>query len=106
MLPFIIIALYLFFCTDPDWVAINLGLLCCINCSGIHRSLGVGFSKVRSVKLDAIDPEVFLVCFYFSFSTLRRSCFYFICFDSSLQELEINMSMKFMKQTFLKDNIS
>ena len=45
----------------PDWVAINLGLLCCINCSGIHRSLGVSFSKVRSVKLDSIDPEVFLL---------------------------------------------
>ena len=82
----------LLFWTAPDWVAINLGLLCCINCSGIHRSLGVGFSKVRSVKLDAIDPEVFLVCnitFLFLRSFLVVAHFY--CTNSSLRELEINM---------------
>ncbi|PVI00239.1 ArfGap-domain-containing protein [Periconia macrospinosa] len=35
-----------------DWVSINLGIIICIECSGIHRSLGTHISKVRSLTLD------------------------------------------------------
>eukprot|EP00002_Diphylleia_rotans_P029268 TRINITY_DN5951_c0_g1_i1.p1 TRINITY_DN5951_c0_g1~~TRINITY_DN5951_c0_g1_i1.p1 ORF type:complete len:229 (+),score=48.30 TRINITY_DN5951_c0_g1_i1:44-730(+) len=42
---------------DPDWASTNLGVFFCINCSGIHRRLGVHISKVRSVKLDDWDEE-------------------------------------------------
>ncbi|CAA2954880.1 ADP-ribosylation factor GTPase-activating AGD4 [Olea europaea subsp. europaea] len=38
--------------SDPDWASLNLGILVCIECSGIHRNLGVHISKVRSVTLD------------------------------------------------------
>uniref|UniRef100_A0A669BLJ6 Arf-GAP with coiled-coil, ANK repeat and PH domain-containing protein n=1 Tax=Oreochromis niloticus TaxID=8128 RepID=A0A669BLJ6_ORENI len=41
--------------TAPCWASINLGVLLCIECSGIHRSLGVHFSKVRSLTLDSWD---------------------------------------------------
>ncbi|KAF9175367.1 hypothetical protein BGX21_003620 [Mortierella sp. AD011] len=37
---------------SPDWCAINLGILICIECSGIHRGLGTHISKVRSFTLD------------------------------------------------------
>ncbi|KAF8938116.1 hypothetical protein EDD21DRAFT_324425 [Dissophora ornata] len=37
---------------NPDWCVINLGILICIECSGIHRSLGTHISKVRSLTLD------------------------------------------------------
>ncbi|KAG0314276.1 hypothetical protein BGZ99_008233 [Dissophora globulifera] len=37
---------------NPDWCVINLGILVCIECSGIHRSLGTHISKVRSMTLD------------------------------------------------------
>ena len=36
----------------PEWASINLGLLVCIECSGIHRNLGSHISKVRSLDLD------------------------------------------------------
>ncbi|KAJ2778671.1 hypothetical protein H4R18_004457 [Coemansia javaensis] len=42
----------------PEWAAINLGALMCIECSGIHRSLGVHVTRVRSVKLDNWEPEL------------------------------------------------
>uniref|UniRef100_A0A2K6T4B0 Arf-GAP with coiled-coil, ANK repeat and PH domain-containing protein n=1 Tax=Saimiri boliviensis boliviensis TaxID=39432 RepID=A0A2K6T4B0_SAIBB len=47
----------------PEWASINLGVTLCIECSGIHRSLGVHFSKVRSLTLDSWEPElVKLMC--------------------------------------------
>eukprot|EP00063_Salmo_salar_P027491 XP_014002326.1 PREDICTED: arf-GAP with coiled-coil, ANK repeat and PH domain-containing protein 3-like isoform X3 [Salmo salar] len=48
---------------DPHWASINLGILLCIECSGIHRSLGVHCSKVRSLTLDSWEPELLkLMC--------------------------------------------
>lgn len=37
---------------DPEWAAISYGALVCIRCSGIHRSMGVAISQVRSVSMD------------------------------------------------------
>uniref|UniRef100_A0A8C8DZZ0 Arf-GAP with coiled-coil, ANK repeat and PH domain-containing protein n=1 Tax=Oryzias sinensis TaxID=183150 RepID=A0A8C8DZZ0_9TELE len=48
---------------DPRWASINFGILLCIECSGIHRSLGVHCSKVRSLTLDSWEPELLkLMC--------------------------------------------
>lgn len=36
----------------PKWASINLGIFLCIDCGGIHRSLGSHISFIRSVQFD------------------------------------------------------
>ena len=37
---------------DPQWAAVSYGGLLCLQCSGIHRGLGVQVSCVRSIVMD------------------------------------------------------
>lgn len=46
---------------DPDWASINLGALLCLECSGIHRAMGVHVSRVRSLTLDVWEPTLLSV---------------------------------------------
>jgi Arf-GAP/SH3 domain/ANK repeat/PH domain-containing protein len=43
-----------------EWVSLNLAIIVCIECSGIHRSLGTHVSKVRSLTLDttSFTPDI------------------------------------------------
>jgi hypothetical protein len=46
---------------DPTWVSVSIGALLCIECSGVHRSLGSHISKVRSFELDHWDEKTEMV---------------------------------------------
>jgi ADP-ribosylation factor GTPase-activating protein 1 len=36
----------------PQWASLDFGTFVCLNCSGIHRSLGVHITFVRSLTMD------------------------------------------------------
>jgi len=38
---------------SPDWASVSFGNVFCLECSGVHRSLGVHISFVRSVRMDS-----------------------------------------------------
>ena len=42
---------------NPEWATISYGALICMRCASRHRSLGVKYSKVRSLSMDdwAVD---------------------------------------------------
>ncbi|XP_073937104.1 arf-GAP with SH3 domain, ANK repeat and PH domain-containing protein 3 isoform X2 [Castor canadensis] len=46
---------------DPTWLSTNLGVLTCIQCSGVHRELGVRFSRMQSLTLDLLSPSELLL---------------------------------------------
>ncbi|XP_037684144.1 arf-GAP with SH3 domain, ANK repeat and PH domain-containing protein 3 isoform X3 [Choloepus didactylus] len=46
---------------DPTWLSTNLGVLTCIQCSGVHRELGVRFSRMHSLTLDLLGPSELLL---------------------------------------------
>jgi Arf-GAP/SH3 domain/ANK repeat/PH domain-containing protein len=47
-----------------EWCSINLAVILCIECSGVHRSLGSHISKIRSLTMDSsFNPDLIdLLC--------------------------------------------
>lgn len=71
---------------DPKWASINLGITLCIACSGVHRSLGVHYSKVRSLTLDVWEPEILRVMMELGNETVNK--IYEACYDELLSDIE------------------
>lgn len=97
--------------TQPRWASINLGITLCIECAGIHRSLGVHLSKVRSLTLDTEvwSPEI--VRLMLSLGNISVNGAYLACYrdqipritaESSREERENWIKAKYLKRSFMR----
>jgi len=53
--------------TDPEWLSVNLGVLICLECCGVHRDMGVHISRTQSIVIDDLGTAQLLVggsCWY------------------------------------------
>ncbi|XP_055328345.1 arfGAP with SH3 domain, ANK repeat and PH domain-containing protein-like isoform X2 [Paramacrobiotus metropolitanus] len=46
---------------DPTWLSTNFGVLTCIECSGVHREMGVHISRIQSLTLDNLGTAQLLL---------------------------------------------
>lgn len=47
---------------SPQWASVSFGTVFCLECSGVHRSLGVHISFVRSIAMDSwTEPQLKLM---------------------------------------------
>jgi len=47
--------------SDATWLSTNFGIIVCIECSGIHRDLGVHISRIQSLTLDNVGTAQLLL---------------------------------------------
>ncbi|KAI5148610.1 ADP-ribosylation factor GTPase-activating protein 1 [Enteropsectra breve] len=56
---------------NPKWVSLFYGAFVCLDCAGIHRSLGVLKDIIRSAELDKWDEKSLMPCKYGGNQKLR-----------------------------------
>lgn len=67
----------------PTWLSTNLGILVCIECSGIHRDLGVHISRIQSLTLDNLNTSQLLIAHNMG------NDFFNEIYESKLRQLEL-----------------
>lgn len=95
----------------PDWASINIGIVMCIECSGVHRSLGVHISKVRSLTLDKWEEKV--VQFMESHGNTKANEIYEANLgdykkpsrDSTKEERSRFIRLKYTDRTFIREDV-
>jgi stromal membrane-associated protein len=84
----------------PRWASANLGNFFCIECSGIHRNLGVHISFVRSVNLDTWTEKQ--VQFMEQWGNARANAYYEANLPAHVQKPNQNDAVRVVEK-FIRD---
>ncbi|CAN0120470.1 unnamed protein product [Lampetra planeri] len=95
---------------DPSWLATNLGILTCIECSGIHREMGVHVSRIQSITLDVLSTAELLLArnvgnYRFNEileSNLPSDCDIKPAADSDMNERRSYITAKYIERKYTK----
>jgi len=79
--------------TDVTWLSTNFGVIVCIECSGIHREMGVHITKIQSLTLDNIGTSQLLVS-----RTMSNERFNKIMEATTTRKLQPNSTMEERKE--------
>ena len=97
-------------CNDCTWFSTNFGVLLCIECSGIHRELGVHISRVQSLTLDNIGTAQLLLATRMSNNTFNEifeaTCdpsLDKICPDATMEQRCAFIKSKYLHKRFVKN---
>ncbi|KAG5617776.1 hypothetical protein H5410_017600, partial [Solanum commersonii] len=73
--------------SKPDWASLNLGILICVECLGIHQNLGVHISKMSG--FESLPSWIYFVHWVILIVTrCGRSCFNFQVTDLILTNVD------------------
>ncbi|CAJ0580619.1 unnamed protein product, partial [Mesorhabditis spiculigera] len=90
-----------------SWISLNLGIVICIECAGIHRELGVHISRVRSLTLDNTQISQLAVVLALGNETANQLWEHHAPRDakpkpdSSREEKELWIKTKYIEKKFL-----
>lgn len=91
---------------DVTWLSTNYGVIVCIECSGIHREMGVHISKIQSLTLDRIGTSQLLVSRTMSNDTFNKimeaTSSKRLHPQSTMEERKEVIRMKYMDKAFVR----
>lgn len=92
---------------DVTWLSTNFGVIVCIECSGIHREMGVHISKIQSLTLDRIGTSQLLVSRTMSNDAFNRIMVNTVSTKrlhpkSTMEERKEVIRMKYMDKAFIQ----
>ncbi|ORX78706.1 ArfGap-domain-containing protein [Anaeromyces robustus] len=87
---------------NPEWCSINLGCILCIDCSGIHRSLGTHITKIRSLTLDTVSWTRQMQCMIISLGNQISNSIWEATLESSGDVKPTSTDSREKKEAFIR----
>ncbi|XP_050519427.1 arfGAP with SH3 domain, ANK repeat and PH domain-containing protein isoform X2 [Diabrotica virgifera virgifera] len=80
---------------DATWLSTNFGIIVCIECSGIHRDLGVHISRIQSLTLDNVGTSQLVLARF-----MTNNIF------NDIMEAQLSPSEKLVKSSSMEERLN